>query len=80
MRNKTDRLRLVEPESTASATVTSSADDSHDIMNQREAAAFLRMSVATLIRHRDEIPCRRVGMVPKYSRRQLLAWIEGARD
>ncbi len=73
---RTRPLRLVEPD--AVAPVSPLADE-HDVLTQREAAALLRMSVSSVIRHGDSIPHRRVGCVPRYSRQQLLAWIKGAK-
>lgn len=75
MRSKA--LRLVEPDAPTAPVAAPEADSLPDVLTQREAAAFLRMHVSTLIRHGDSVPHRRVGMVPKYSRRMLLAYIEG---
>ena len=49
---RTRPLRLVEPD--AVAPVSPLADE-HDVLTQREAAALLRMSVSSVIRHGDLI-------------------------
>lgn len=50
-----------------------------EVLTRREAADFLRTSVATLDRlARDgEIPSRRVGDSPRYLRADLLAYVRG---
>lgn len=50
-----------------------------DVFTRKEAADFLRTSVATLDRlARDgEIPSRRVGDSPRYLRADLLAYVRG---
>ena len=70
-------LRLVSDVDTPAPTAPPDADLLPDVLTQKQAAKLLQISVATLIRHGDAIPHKRVGCVPRYSKRLLLAWIEG---
>lgn len=70
-------LRLVEPAETTAPVVPPEAESLPDVLTQREAAKLLRVHVTWLIRHASEVPHWRAGATVRYSRRQLLAMIEG---
>lgn len=55
--------------------------EDHDILTVDEAAEFLRLSRAAIYKllRRGEIPAAKVLDRWRFSRRQLLAWIEGER-
>lgn len=56
------------------------AEVSHDVLTPKEAADYLRLREATVLAgaRRGTIPAAKIGREWRFSRRQLLRWLEDA--